>query len=94
MSLSWGSYFLQRLSQTIFVVLASALVSFALFRYVGDARQQYGGPGREHGGARGDAPRSRPRRSGDPGSSCTSLRDALSGDLGVSYRFGVPSGGC
>ena len=31
-----GSFVIQRLSQTIFVVLAAALVSFALFRYVGD----------------------------------------------------------
>ena len=31
-----GSFLVQRLSQTIFVVLAAALVSFMMFRYVGD----------------------------------------------------------
>ena len=31
-----GSFLAQRMSQTIFVVLAAALVSFMMFRYVGD----------------------------------------------------------
>src|SRR5262249_39973344 len=33
---SVGSFIVQRLSQTLFVVLAAALISFALIRYIGD----------------------------------------------------------
>ena len=85
------SFFIQRLSQTIFVVLASALVSFALFRYVGDPVNNMVGQ------AASMADREAMRRSlglEDPVilQFLRFLRDALSGDLGVSYRFGVPVG--
>jgi peptide/nickel transport system permease protein len=85
------SFFIRRLSQTIFVVLASALVSFALFRYVGDPVNNMVGQ------AANMADREAMRRSlglEDPVilQFLRFLRDALSGDLGVSYRFGVPVG--
>ena len=85
------SFFIQRLSQTIFVVLASALVSFVLFRYVGDPINNMVGQ------AASMADREAMRRSlglEDPVifQFFRFLRDALSGDLGVSYRFGVPVG--
>jgi peptide/nickel transport system permease protein len=86
-----ASFFIQRLAQTIFVVLASALVSFALFRYVGDPVNNMVGQ------AASLADREAMRRAlglDDPVilQFLRFLRDALSGDLGVSYRFGVPVG--
>jgi peptide/nickel transport system permease protein len=86
-----GSFFIQRLSQTIFVVLAAALVSFALFRYVGDPVNNMVGQ------AASMADREAMRRAlglDDPVilQFIRFLREALSGDLGVSYRFGVPVG--
>ena len=86
-----GSFFIQRLSQTVFVVLAAALVSFAMFRYVGDPVNNMVGQ------AASLADREAMRRAlglDDPTilQFLRFLRDALSGDLGVSYRFGVPVG--
>jgi len=86
-----GSFFIQRLSQTVFVVLAAALVSFAMFRYVGDPVNNMVGQ------AASLADRETMRRAlglDDPTilQFLRFLRDALSGDLGVSYRFGVPVG--
>jgi peptide/nickel transport system permease protein len=86
-----GSFFVQRLFQTILVVLAAALVSFAMFRYVGDPVNNMVGQ------AATLAERDAMRRSlglDDP----VILQFAhfaagmLRGDLGVSYRFGVPVG--
>ena len=84
-----GSFFIQRLSQTVFVVLAAALVSFAMFRYVGDPVNNMVGQ------AASLADREAMRRAlglDDPTilQFVRFLRDALAGDLGVSYRFGVP----
>ena len=84
-----GSFFIQRLSQTVFVVLAAALVSFAMFRYVGDPVNNMVGQ------AASLADREAMRRAlglDDPTilQFVRFLRDALTGDLGVSYRFGVP----
>ena len=86
-----GSFFIQRLSQTVFVVLAAALVSFAMFRYVGDPVNNMVGQ------AASLADREAMRRAlglDDPTilQFVRFLRDALTGDLGVSYRFGVPVG--
>ena len=86
-----ASFFIQRLWQTILVVLASALVSFALFRYVGDPVNNVVGQ------AASIADRDAMRRAlglDDPVilQFIRFLRDAASGDLGVSYRFGVPVG--
>src|SRR5215213_4662760 len=77
--------------QTIVVVLAAALVSFALFRYVGDPVNNMVGQ------AATMADREAMRRAlglDDPVilQFVRFLRDALSGDFGVSYRFGVPVG--
>jgi len=84
-----GSFALQRVLQTILVVLAAALVSFALFRYVGDPVNNMVGQ------AATLAQREAMRRAlglNDPVvlQFLRFLRDALAGDLGVSYRFGVP----
>jgi peptide/nickel transport system permease protein len=86
-----ASFFLQRLSQTLIVVIASALISFALFRYVGDPVNNMVGQ------AASMADREAMRRAlglQDPVilQFLRFLRDAVSGDLGVSYRFGVPVG--
>jgi len=86
-----GSFALQRVLQTILVVLAAALVSFALFRYVGDPVNNMVGQ------AATLAQREAMRRAlglNDPVvlQFLRFLRDALAGDLGVSYRFGVPVG--
>jgi len=88
--LAVASFFLQRLSQTIIVVLAAALISFALFRYVGDpVNNMVGRPP-----AWRIARRCGAARPADPVflQFLRFLGDALSGDLGVSYRFGVPVG--
>ena len=86
-----GAFFLQRLLQTVVVVLAAALVSFALFRYVGDPVNNMVGQ------AATLAQREAMRRAlglEDPVilQFVRFLRDMLAGDLGVSYRFGVPVG--
>ena len=84
-----GSFVLQRIFQTILVVLAAALVSFAMFRYVGDPVNNMVGQ------AATLAQREAMRQAlglDDPVilQFLHFLRDALSGDFGVSYRFGVP----
>jgi len=84
-----GSFVLQRIFQTILVVLAAALVSFAMFRYVGDPVNNMVGQ------AATLAQREAMREAlglNDPVvlQFLRFLRDALTGDLGVSYRFGVP----
>jgi peptide/nickel transport system permease protein len=86
-----GSFFLQRLLQTIVVILAAALVSFVLFRYVGDPVNNMVGQ------AATLAEREAMRSSlglDDPVilQFLRFLGNALAGDLGVSYRFGVPVG--
>ena len=78
-----GSFLIHRLSQTIFVVLAAALVSFAMFRYVGDPVNNMVGQ------AASMADREAMRRAlglEDPAilQFLRFLRDALTGDLGVS----------
>jgi len=86
-----GSFFVQRLFQTILVVLAAALVSFAMFRYVGDPVNNMVGQ------AATLADREAMRRSlglDDPVilQFVRFIGGLLGGDLGVSYRFGVPVG--
>ena len=86
-----GSFFVQRLFQTVLVVLAAALVSFAMFRYVGDPVNNMVGQ------AATLAEREAMRRAlglDDPVvlQFLRFIGDALTGDLGVSYRFGVPVG--
>ena len=83
-----GSFILQRVSQTLFVVLAATLVSFALLRYVGDPVNNMVGQ------AASLAEREAMRRALGLDDAVILqftrfLRDVLSGDLGVSYRFGV-----
>jgi peptide/nickel transport system permease protein len=84
-----GSFVLQRILQTILVVLAAALISFAMFRYVGDPVNNMVGQ------AATLAQREAMRRALGLEDLVILqflrfLRDALTGDLGVSYRFGVP----
>jgi peptide/nickel transport system permease protein len=84
-----GSFVLQRILQTILVVLAAALVSFTMFRYVGDPVNNMVGQ------AATLAQREAMRQAlglNDPLvlQFLHFLRAALTGDLGVSYRFGVP----
>ena len=79
----------QRLVQTIFVVLAAVLVSFVLLRYVGDPVNNMVGQ------AASLEQREMMRRTlglNDPViiQFIRFLHQALTGDLGVSYRFGVP----
>jgi peptide/nickel transport system permease protein len=86
-----GSFCAQRLFQTILVVLAAAFVSFAMFRYVGDPVNNMVGQ------AATLAERDAMRRSlglDDP-TILQFLRfvgGLLTGETGVSYRFGVPVG--
>src|SRR3979409_86033 len=84
-------FMIGRLGQTLIVLLVAALVRFALFRYVGDPVNNMVGQ------AASIADRDAMRRAlglQDPVllQFLRFLRDALSGDLGVSYRFGVPVG--
>ncbi|PWT93198.1 MAG: ABC transporter permease [Proteobacteria bacterium] len=84
-----GSFILQRLSQTVLVVLAAVLVSFILLRYVGDPVNNMVGQ------AASLAEREAMRhalRLNDPIvlQLVRFLRNVATGDLGVSYRFGVP----
>jgi peptide/nickel transport system permease protein len=86
-----GSFFVQRLAQTVLVVLAAALVSFAMFRYVGDPVNNMVGQ------AATLAAREAMRCAlglDDPVvlQFARFIGAALTGDLGVSYRFGVPVG--
>src|SRR4029079_872313 len=86
-----GSFFVQRLFQTVVVILAAALVSFAMFRYVGDPVNNMVGQ------AATLAERDAMRRSlglDDPVilQFVSFVSGLLRGDLGVSYRFGVPVG--
>jgi peptide/nickel transport system permease protein len=84
-----ATFILNRLTQTVLVVLTAALVSFALFRYVGDPVNNMVGQ------AATLADREAMRRAlglEDPVvlQFFRFLKTALSGDLGISYRFGVP----
>jgi peptide/nickel transport system permease protein len=80
---------INRLAQTVLVVLAAALVSFVLFRYVGDPVNNMVGQ------AATLAEREAMRQAlglNDP-VPLQFLRfvgSALTGDLGISYRFGLP----
>jgi peptide/nickel transport system permease protein len=83
-----GSFIFQRLSQTLFVVLAAALTSFVLLRYVGDPVNNMVGQ------AASLAEREAMRRALGLDQPVVwqfirFLGDVVSGDLGVSYRFGV-----
>ena len=84
-----ATFIFNRLAQTIVVVLAAALVSFALLRYVGDPVNNMVGQSATL------AEREAMRQAlglGDPVvfQFLRFIRTALSGDLGISYRFGVP----
>ena len=84
-----GTFIFRRLSQTLFVVLAAALASFVLLRYVGDPVNNMVGQ------AASLAERDAMRRALGLDDSILLqfvrfLRDIVNGDLGVSYRFGVP----
>lgn len=86
-----GKFVLQRLSQTVFVVVAAALVSFVLLRYVGDPVNNMVGQAATL--AERDAMR---RALGLEDTILVQfvrfLGQVISGDLGVSYRFGMPVG--
>jgi len=84
-----GSFLVQRLWQTLFVVLGAALMCFVLMRYVGDPVNNMVGQ------AASLADREAMRRNlglDDPIilQFFRFLRDIVTGDLGISYRFGVP----
>jgi peptide/nickel transport system permease protein len=84
-----GSFLVQRLWQTLFVVLGAALTCFVLMRYVGDPVNNMVGQ------AASLADREAMRRNlglDDPVilQFFRFLRDIVTGDLGISYRFGVP----
>src|SRR5215472_9691739 len=84
-----ATFIFNRLAQTIVVVLAAALVSFALLRYVGDPVNNMVGQSATL------AEREAMRQAlglDDPVAFqfLRFIRTALSGDLGISYRFGVP----
>jgi len=86
-----GSFVINRLAQTIAVVLVAALISFLMFRYVGDPVNNMVGQ------AASMTDREAMRRTlglDDPIilQFVRFLGDAATGDLGVSYRFGVPVG--
>lgn len=86
-----GSFVINRLAQTIAVVLVAALISFLMFRYVGDPVNNMVGQ------AASMTDREAMRRTlglDDPLilQFVRFLGDAATGDLGVSYRFGVPVG--
>jgi peptide/nickel transport system permease protein len=79
---------LNRLSQTVLVLLVAALVSFALIRYVGDPVNNMVGQ------AASLADRAAMRQQlglDDPVvfQFARFVRDALAGDFGISYRFGL-----
>jgi peptide/nickel transport system permease protein len=84
-----ASFVVRRLSQTFLVVLMSALVCFVLLRYVGDPVNNMVGQ------AASLAEREAMRKMlglDDPVivQFIHFLREFLSGDLGVSYRYGMP----
>ena len=84
-----GKFVLQRLSQTVFVVITAALISFVLLRYVGDPVNNMVGQ------AATLAEREAMRHAlglSDPVliQFVHFLGQVLSGDLGVSYRFSIP----
>jgi peptide/nickel transport system permease protein len=84
-----GTFVLGRLSQAVLVVLVAALVSFAMFRYVGDPVNNMVGQ------TASLAEREMVRRElglEDPVTLqfLRFLKSAAKGDLGISYRFGVP----
>lgn len=84
-------YIASRLSQTLIVLLVAALVSFMLFRFVGDPVNNMVGQ------AASLAEREEMRKAlglNDPVfvQFATFLMAVLNGDLGISYRFGVPVG--
>jgi peptide/nickel transport system permease protein len=83
------AFLVRRLSQTLIVVLMAALACFVLMRYVGDPVNNMVGQ------AASLAEREAMRRTlglDDPVilQFIRFLREFLSGDLGVSYRFGMP----
>ncbi len=84
-----ASFILNRLPQTLIVVLISALVSFSLFRYVGDPVNNMVGQ------AASLADREVMRRQlglEDPVvlQFLRFLGNAARGDFGVSFKFGLP----
>jgi peptide/nickel transport system permease protein len=86
-----GRFVLQRLSQTVFVVITAALVSFILLRFVGDPVNNMVGQ------AATLAERDAMRRAlgledAIPVQFVRFLGQVMSGDLGVSYRFSMPVG--
>ena len=84
-----ATFILQRLSQALFVLLAAALASFVLLRYVGDPVNNMVGQ------AASLTEREAMRQALGLDQPvilqfAEFLRDAATGDLGVSYRFGIP----
>jgi peptide/nickel transport system permease protein len=84
-----GRYLLGRLVQTILVVLVAALVSFSLIRYVGDPVNNMVGQA-----ATLDEREAMRRELGLENpvivQFATFLGDVARGDLGISFRFGLP----
>jgi peptide/nickel transport system permease protein len=84
-------FLLNRLAQTVLVLLASAFVSFLLFRYVGDPVNNMVG----QAASLADRDRMRRELGLDEPTLWQFLRfvsAALHGDLGISYRFAQPVG--
>ena len=84
-----ATFILQRLSQALFVLLAAALASFVLLRYVGDPVNNMVG----QAASLADREAMRQALGLDQPvilQFAEFLRDAVTGDLGVSYRFGIP----
>ena len=84
-----GTFIAQRIWQTLFVVLAAALVSFVLLRHVGDPVNNMVGQ------AASLAEREAMRHTLGLDQPVVLqfarfLRDVAAGDIGVSYRFGIP----
>ena len=84
-----GTFIAQRIWQTLFVVLAAALVSFVLLRHVGDPVNNMVGQ------AASLAEREAMRHALGLDQPVVLqfarfLRDVVAGDIGVSYRFGIP----
>ena len=84
-----ATFVLQRLSQALFVLLAAALASFVLLRYVGDPVNNMVGQAASL--AEREAMRHALGLDQPVILQFTEfLRDVATGDLGVSYRFGIP----
>jgi peptide/nickel transport system permease protein len=84
-----ATFVLQRLSQALFVLLAAALASFVLLRYVGDPVNNMVG----QAASLADREAMRHALGLDQPvilQFTEFLRDVATGDLGVSYRFGIP----